>query len=662
MDTTDRARQEPEDSAEQADPQDPEEPGEQAEPQEPGEPPEPGERENPEEPAEPEEQGEAGEQSEPEEEPEDDRWAAFAPPPQKQPGRIRRAAAAAGRGLAHEWTLATAGALALAVLMTWPAIRYPAYTLPQDLGDPTLVSWMLAWPGHILLTDPSQLWHGNAFFPDRWSYAFTDSLLGYAPAGMLGDGPAAAVVRYNIMYVLVHALAFLGAYALVRQLGVDRISALVAGLAFAYAPWRLAQAGHLHVLSTGGIALALAMLARGNGWSLRYGFRQRKVRPAWIIGGWLVAAWQISLGWGIGLPFAYVLAGISVVVVLAWLVRRVARRPRRPFGRLLTANLAGGALFAAVSVLMALPYLTVVDQHPQAQRRFEVLRDFSPPLRGFFTAPAESWLWGAVHSGPRDMLTWSPEMALLPGFALLGLAIAGLFYSVWSRWARLLLGAGVVVSVLVAMGTQFVDGDVYRLLHEWLPGWDALRTPGRLVIWTTLLLGVLAAGALAAFRIRSRELALQRLGSATPPPWLRLAALVPVLLVLLEGLNTTPHEVVPRQPAAMATVDGPVLVLPSDQETDQLAMLWSTDRFVPLVNGGSGFGPDSLIETRQQTQSFPDRSSVSYLRSLGVATVIVLPDRVVGTEWEGALEATTGEALGITREERDGTIVFHLGS
>jgi hypothetical protein len=593
--------------------------------------------------------------------PEEERWAAFAPVAEKAPGRLRRTAGRFGHGLVHEWTLATAGAIALAVLMTWPALRYPQYTLPQDTQDPALVAWLLTWPGHILLTDPAQLWHGNAFFPERWSYAFTDSLLGYAPAGLIGDGPADALLRYNVIFVLVHALAFLGAYALVRQLGVDRIAALVAGLAFAYAPWRLAQAGHLHVLSTGGIALALAMLVRGHGWSLRYGFRRSKVRPGWIIAGWLVAAWQVSLGFGIGLPFVYVMAGIAVVVALAWLVRRIARRRRQPIGRIIAANLIGGVVFAAVAVLMALPYLTVVDQHPQARRNFGVLHDFSPPVQGFVIAPAESWLWGGLHEQARQLVSWPPEMALLPGFALIALAVAGLFYSVWSVRVRLLLAAALAASVVLAMGTEFFGGAVYRPLHEWLPGWDALRTPGRLIIWTTLLLAVLAAGALAGLRVRARDLSIQRWGTAAPVPWLRMAMLVPVVLVLLEGLNTTPHPVVPPMPPALAAVDGPILVLPSDQATDQLVMLWSTDGFPPVVNGGSGFTPASLTETRELTQTFPDQQSVSHLRSLGVATVVVLPDLVVGTAWERAL-AATGAQAGITREDIDGAVVFHLGS
>ena len=58
------------------------------------------------------------------------------------------------------------------------------------------------------------------------------------------------------------ALAALGAYALIRQLGTGRTAAAVGAAGYAYAPWLLSQAGHLHIVSNGGIPLALAMLAR----------------------------------------------------------------------------------------------------------------------------------------------------------------------------------------------------------------------------------------------------------------------------------------------------------------------------------------------------------------------------------------------------------------
>jgi hypothetical protein len=287
-----------------------------------------------------------------------DRWSAFGPAPEVPPTGVRAAGRRVGRLLRHEWTLVVLAMLALAVVMTWPTLRHPASTIPQDYWDPSLQAWQMAWSGHILLTNPAELWHANTFFPERWSFAFSDTLLGYAPAGMIGDGAVDAIIRYNIMFVLAHALAAFGGYALARQLGAGRLGAAVAGASYAYAPWLLAQAGHLHVISNGGIPLALAMLARGHGWSMRHGYRPDRQRPGWALAGWLLAAWQISLGFGIGLPFAYIVGLIVVVAGPSWFVRRRFRWSNRgPIGwRLLAADLVGVGVFVATGAALALPY------------------------------------------------------------------------------------------------------------------------------------------------------------------------------------------------------------------------------------------------------------------------------------------------------------------
>ncbi|GIJ33774.1 hypothetical protein [Micromonospora sediminimaris] len=589
-----------------------------------------------------------------------DPWAAFGPAPEPVPTWYGRLGRWASRLLIHEWTLAAIASLALAVLMTWPTLRYPAHTLPQDYWDPSLQAWQMAWSGHILLTEPAQLWHANAFFPERWSFAFSDTLLGYAPAGMIGSGPEAALVRYNIMFVLAHALATFGAYVLARQLGASRTGSAVAGVAYTYAPWLLAQAGHLHVVSNGGIPLALAMLARGHGWSLRHGYRPERRHEGWVYAGWLVAAWQLSLGFGIGLPFAYVLAGTVLVAAVIWYAKRIFWRLKRPFGqRLFVADLIGGLIFAGVGVLMAIPYFTVTQLHPNAERTIGDIAVFSPPASGFVTAPAESRLWGGLHEGARSLLPWHPEMTLLPGFVLYALALGGLFFSIWKVRQRLLLLAGVLVAMALSMGTELFGGRfTYVPLFDHLPGWSGIRTPGRLMLWATLLLGLLAAGAVSAFAERVREISAERIPS-WPSPWLRLATLVPLLLVIAEGTNTTPHPVVPAQPAAMRSVDGPLLVLPSGQNHDQPVMLWSTTRFQDIVNGGSGFTPRQLDDVRRVTMTFPDQTSVDYLRTLGVHNVLVLRDEIAGTPWEVSVDAPV-DGLGITREEIDDVVVFRL--
>jgi hypothetical protein len=584
-----------------------------------------------------------------------DPWQAFAPPPVRAPSRVRRWAGQAGRVLAHEWTIAGLLGVLLSVIMTWPSALRASDTLPEDLGDPTLVSWILSWSGHAVTHDPVQLWHTNAFFPNRYSLAFSDMLLGYLPASVIGTGWVAAIIRYNVLFILAFALASVGAYALVRQLGAARIGAAVAAVAYAYAPWRYSQSGHLHVMSSGGIVLALAMLARGHGWSLRGGYRPDRVRPGWIIAGWLVAAWQITIGFGIGVVFGYVLAGCALAGAGAWLLRRW-----RPPRRVVLFNLAGGTVFLAVTGLMMYPFLRVLQTYPHVQRTIADLQAFSPPVRGLFIGSPESLLWGPLHATAREGLRFPPEMTLLPGFTLIGLAVAGLFVSIWSVRVRILLAAGVAVTAICALGTNGPFGGRvgYVALYH-LPGFDALRTPGRLIAWTTLLLGVLAAGCLTGLARRGDEARGNRV-PGRPEALLRVAALVPLVLVIAEGVNKMPHPVVPAPPAGFAQLPGPLLVMPDEENADQLYMLWSTSGFPTMVNGLSGYAPPRQAELRAAGDRFPAPDSVDKLRAAGVRTVVVLRHQNRDRNDDRLGQAADIESLGITREERGGMIVYTL--
>jgi hypothetical protein len=580
-----------------------------------------------------------------------DPWEAFAPPPVRSPGRAGRWAGRVGRVLGHEWTVASVLGVLLSVAMTWPSALHPSDTLPEDLGDPPLVAWILSWSGHAVIHDPTRLWHTNAFFPNRYSFAFTDTLLGYLPANVIGTGWVAAIIRYNVLFIFAFALASVGAYALVRQLGADRVGATVAGVAYAYAPWRYSQAGHLHVMSSGGIVLALAMLARGHGLSLRHGYRRDRVRPGWILAGWLVAAWQITIGFGIGIVFGYVLGSCVLVGAVAWLLRRW-----RPSRRMVIFNLVGGAVFLAVTAFMIYPYLRVLQTYPHVQRTIADLKAFSPPPRGFLVASPESLLWGTLHTTVRDSLPFPPEMTLLPGFTLYGLALAGLFVSAWSVRARILLAAGVVVTLACALGTNgpFHGWVGYVALYH-LPGFNALRTPGRLIAWTTLLLCILAAGGLTGFARRGVEARGNRV-PGRPEALLRIAALIPLALVMAEGVNKMPHPVVPAPPAGFSQLRGPLLVLPDDANADELYMLWSTENFPTMVNGLSGYAPVRQAELRAAGNKFPDQGSVDQLRAAGVRTVVILRNEVN----DPMRLAAEVDSLGISREERGDLVIYTL--
>src|SRR5919199_3354418 len=193
-----------------------------------------------------------------------------------------------------------------------------AGTVPGNLGDPLYFAWQMAWVAHAVTTDPGSLWTTNAFSRAPDNLAYTDTVLGYLPIDLVtgaadgGQGPALAAL--NIAGFVAAVLALCGGYALARALGAGPAGALVAGAGFGLAPWRVEQAIHVNVISTGGIALTLALLCHGHGWSLRYGWEPDLMRP-WALGaGWAVACWQITLGFATGIAFGYVLAGVCVLL------------------------------------------------------------------------------------------------------------------------------------------------------------------------------------------------------------------------------------------------------------------------------------------------------------------------------------------------------------
>ncbi|WP_100448910.1 hypothetical protein [Glycomyces xiaoerkulensis] len=538
--------------------------------------------------------------------------------------------------------------------MTWPLARDLHKAIPHDLGDPLLQAYTLGWLSHALRGDPGGIWDTNSFWPAADSLLFTDSLLGYAPAALFATGTTSTLVVYNVLFIGTFALAFLGAYALLRQLGARVAGSAVGAAAFAYAPWKLAHLGHLNVLSAGGIALTFAMLARGHGWSLREGFKPERQRPGWILAGWLCALWQFAIGVALGLTFVYVLLAVSVVVGIIWLVKRPALQWRTP-----AADGLGGTLFSLGVWWIADKHAEVARTHPETARPYDYLDRFSPTWRSFVTAPEESRLWGAWHEAARADFTWAPEQTLLVGFTLIGLAFGGLFVSSWNLRQRLWLVLGVAVTVALAMGPNFLhDGAwAWGLLYDYVPGFDAVRTPGRLVLYTTLLLAILAAGGLSRIADDSVVPARKERGLAVARAHALL--LLPIALVLAEGLSVTEHRELRQAPVAMSELEGPVLFLPSDGRDTRL-QYWSVDGFVDMVNGSAAFTPSAESEILEDSKSFPSTVSIADLQEAGVETVVVIPSWLPGSDWDG-LDYEVNPP-GIEVERFDDAVVYDLGT
>jgi hypothetical protein len=510
----------------------------------------------------------------------------------------------------REIALLIVGSLVLSIITSWPLLLHMGSRIDPDLGDPIRTAWQIAVEGHTLLHNPLHLFQTNAFWPYPNSLTFSDALLGYAPAGLIGSGTTATLVRYNLLFIFAWTLPVIGAYLLGRELGLRPAAAAIAGAAFAYAPFKAAEAGHLHVISSGAIPLAFFLLLRG--------YRRGSART--VLAGWLVATWQLSLGFTLGLPFSYTLLVVALVAIYAWW-RRGARRLPEP---VLIVSLAGIALYMAVGGFMAHAYLQTASDFPTATRAISEIKSYSASPKAFLAAAYENRVWSGITKSIRYGLSSQNESVLFPGLIITLLAIGGMGAAVFPRRLRWWLLGGALLFASLALGLDFLPGGYpYILVHDFVPGWKGVRVPGRVYTMTALGLALLAgAGAHRLLGATARRVA----GRSS-----RARLAVPALTVILfaaivyEGAGKEPHPVVPKAPPSTAFLPQPQLYLPTITSSDRLFQFWSTNGFPEIAQGVSTFDIKAIDNLRGGMQDFPDAGGVRHLQHLGIRTVVLDP-------------------------------------
>jgi len=548
----------------------------------------------------------------------------------------------------------------LAVLTSWPLVLHLPSRIAPDLGDPVRTAWQIAWVGHAMLHDPLHLFDANAFYPHPLSLAFSDSLLGYGPAAFFGHGTVAALVRYNLLFLWAWSLCFVGSYLLGRELGLGKLAAGAAGIAFAYAPYRVTEAGHLHVISSGGIALALFLLLRG--------YRRRSSKL--VIAGWLVSAWQVSLGFTLGLQYSYLLGILALLAGLFWWHAGCPALPRR----LVVVTCIGLAIFGVVAIYQARPYLKVASEYPTAKRTLKEVKNYSSGPASLVSASSENRVWGGLTAPAREHVHSKNEDVFFPGGLILVLAAIGLLGiggSVYTRRLRLGLAAGIFTCSVLAMGLGLTGACYpYRLLYDYAPGWNGVRVPGRVFTTATLFYALLAgAGAQCLIGLAAKV----RFPPTPPTPLRGLPSLLGVVLLiglLGEGAGHLGHPVVPQPARAEIGLPGPLLDLPTDGATDRVSQYFSTNGFYKIPIGNSTFDIPAVDDLRGGMSGFPDRASIEKLRFYGIHTVVLhlkepkLPGIVGYAKAEppdvNAAAAKPVAGLGVTRRQVGSIVIYEI--
>ena len=449
---------------------------------------------------------------------------------------------------------------ALTVLMTWPQAAHLGDRL-NDLWDAKQNAWILDWDFRQTLHDPANLFQAPILHPARYALAFSENLYGGAVFGFpLRALGAPILVNYNLVFLFSMAFSAWAAWLLAAYVTGDAAASLVAGLVYAFVPWRFAQLPHINMQLGAFLCLLFYFL-------LRYLDEGRRRD---------LAGFGVCFAWNLLSTFHYGLfSGFLVAVVLA--VEGLAGPAQR---RRIPAVVAAAGVATVACAPFLIPYLKAARLYGM-RRSLEEMREFSARPSDYLSAGARNRLYGAATG------RWSrAEGDLFPGLAPLVLAGVGIarVLRTAARRRLVLLVLVAIVGVLVAAGA---NTPFYRFLFVHLGVvFRAIRVPARAIAVVHAALGVLAAWGLSS---ATRGLS----------PRTRFAAVALALTVVgfeyrAFPLELHPYDAAPRAVDAWLRANaggGAVIEWPLGFPHDCEAMLRQADHGRPLINGHQSYFP-----------------------------------------------------------------------
>ncbi len=309
--------------------------------------------------------------------------------------------------------------LAVALVFTWPLAVGLSRDIPWDLGDSLLNAWILAWDADRLLRllggDVDAIrnfWNANIFYPEPLTLAYSEHLFAQAVQilpvyAFTGN----VILSYNLLFLSTFVLSGLGMFLFVREITGSARAGLVAGLTYAFAPYRVPQFSHLQVISSQWMPFVL--------YGLRRYFVTRRITPLVGAGAALIAQ-NLSNGYFL-LFFA--------PFVLAYALFEIATRELWSNVRVWVALSMTGLAVTVVTIPFLLPYLEL-RRLGFGPRTLNEVKAFSADVFSYWTSPAESRLWGAaIRALPKA------EGDLFPTVAATLLGAVGIAGSVSAAWA-----------------------------------------------------------------------------------------------------------------------------------------------------------------------------------------------------------------------------------
>lgn len=523
---------------------------------------------------------------------------------------------------ARRWLALPALFTTLALVMVRPT---RPDRLPDNIGDPALIIWIMSWIGHGLVSQPTHLYDAPMLWPNGLTLGHSDVL--FTPAlpylAFYGSTHSWATSLIGVS-LLFSVLAEAGAYLLALRITGRRDAAVIAAVSFAFGGYGLSRWPSLQLISIGILALCLA--------AFLHLIEQPSVKRGLLLGAAIILTFYASSYYGALVLLLLALLGPAV------LVRRAIRRD--PSTVRLLASLALAGTVAGLAILPTAVVSLRLQHQIQLTRPLDAQYDLRP--RDLLRPPGNTYMWGEINK-PAPSAAY--EHQFFPGgIAILlgGIGAVALAFRLVRRRPvgppdrpragaelTLLVAAG-LVSLLLATGSTGIGPLApWKLVHDHVPGFAAIRAASRFAVPALLVGAIVAAVGYAAVTqgLRSRRrlqiaaivvmTALMLLDMSASMTWARLDTSEGRLAV---------YNALARRPA------GPVLELPApDQRVDPLAwvyteaprLVYSTLDWHPRVNGYSGYAPPGYFADFDAYRRFPEPVATERLRMRRVRYVIL---------------------------------------
>jgi|GEM_PF-2438526 len=538
-----------------------------------------------------------------------------------------------------------------------------------NVVDPLFYAWNLSHNASNTFSGMAKLLNTNIFYPLTNTLAFSDTLWGQSiitsPIIWLTDNP---ILAQNVAVLISFPLSAISMFLLSLYLTKNVLASCISGIFFAFSYPRLSQVGHLPMISSQWLPLYLLYLFKFLNEGKRKNF-------------FLVCLWY-TLSVASSIYFGVFLIPITAIIIIADICKRFRSHTLHVYKQRFSAIFPSVLFFLVILFIVNFPYIRLKVENPEMKRSIDDMTNLRATPVDYFSVLPTSLISPMLPNNIN-------EHVLYPTLTVLTLAFLGSILA-WKR-NRYMILLSVIIAIssgVLSLGDQqfFSIGSLftgtlrlpYYYLYTFFPVFQAIRVPARFSIFVILMLSILAAWGIDAVMKQKRY------------KW-SIAVFLCIFIIEIWQLRT-PFISVPlknsipdvyvwiqKQPEPMILAELPIslfyfgktmekqLSIPYNllQKEDVYALetyrvYFSAFHKKRMINGYSGFLPDSYNRLTETLGNFPSEDSIQTMQKIGVTHILVHSMQYESVERHEMLTMLTNSPLVSLSYSNSNDLVFRI--